>query len=116
MGNTTASGGLAPTQLPQVTTPLLAAPLDPAVVPPEPCPGPLFPSSQEELPVTTLVTASQPFTPHSPPSRHGSPTEAATQDVRLTLAMATHAVATVVDQAKEQIGHLPDLAAGHSGW
>ena len=31
-----------------------------------------------------------------------------------TLALATRAIATVVDQAKEQIGHLTDLVAGYS--
>ena len=114
VGSAPASGGPAPTQLPQATPPLLPAPLDPATVPPAPALAPSPPSSQEALPVTTLVTASQPSTPHSPPSRHGSPTKAAAQAVQHTLAMAARAVATVVDQAKEQIGHLTDLAAGHS--
>ena len=66
--------------------------------------------------MTTLVPASQPSTPHSPPSRHGSPTKATAQAVQHTLAMAARAVATVVDQAKEQIGYLTNLAADHSAW
>ena len=49
----------------------------------------------------TLVPASQPSTPRAPPSQHGSPTAAAAHAVQHTLAMAAHAVATVVDQAKE---------------
>ena len=64
----------------------------------------------------TLVPASQPSTLPSPPFQHGSPTKAAAQAMQHTLAMATHAVATVVDQAKEQIGHFTDLAAGYSTW
>ena len=64
--------------------------------------------------MTTLVPTSQPSTLHCPLSWHGSPTKAVTQAVQHSLVMATHAVATVVDQAKDQIGHLTDLAAGHS--
>ena len=64
----------------------------------------------------TLVPASQPSTPHGPISRHGSPTKATAQATQHTLAMATCTVATVLDQVKEQIGHLTELAAGHSAW
>ena len=64
--------------------------------------------------MTTLVPTSQSSTLLGPPSQHGSLTKAAAKDVQHTLALATHAVATMVNQAKEQIGHLTDLAAGHS--
>ena len=118
MGGASASGFPASIQLPQVGPPLLPAPLDPEAVPlapaPAPASAPLSPPPQTALPVTTLVPTSQPSSPHCPPSRHGSPTKAAAHAVQHTLAMAARAVATVVDQAKEQIGHLTDLAAGHS--
>ena len=64
----------------------------------------------------TLVPTSQLSTPHCLPSWQGSPTKGTAQDVQHTLVMAAHAVAIVVDQVKEQIGHLTDLAAGHSAW
>ena len=64
----------------------------------------------------TLVPASQPSTPCGSLSQHGSPTLATAQAVQYTLAMAACMFATVVDQAKEQIGHLTDLAVGHTAW
>ena len=116
MGTTTTSGYPSLTQPQPLGPPFLPAPLVPEAVPQAPAPAPSPPPSQEALPVTTLVPASQPSTPYSPPSWHGSPTKAAAQAMQHTLAMAAHAVASVVDQAKEQIGHLTNLAAGHSAW
>ena len=43
------------------------------------------------------MPTSQPSTLRGPPSWHGSPTVATAQAVQHTLALATHAVATVVD-------------------
>ena len=65
------------------------------------------------MPVTSLVPASQTSTPCSPLSQHSSPTVATAQAVQHTLVMGGHAVPTVVEQAKEQIGHLIDLATGY---
>ena len=101
MGDTPAPGCLVPIQPPLEAPPLLPAPLDPVAVPSVPAPASSPPTSQAELPVMTLVPASQPSTPRAPPSQHGSPTVAAAHAVQHTLVMAAHAVATVVDQAKE---------------
>ena len=103
-----------PTQLPLVAPLLLLAPLDPKVVPLAPTLAPFPPPSQGALLGITLVPASQPSTPHALPSRHGSLTEAAALALQHTLVMATHAVTTMVDKSKDQIGYLIDLAVGHS--